>query len=249
MSIRRHSASPPPLSPRSIALAVCAEALIVVPGAWLATGRTRPEAHVRSIRPARVAVPDEPVELASYPDEIEPQPRPVERALITPEPPELRFPPAPEPNVSATNTPPDVAVPDRAWLTRVRQAKAKPVVIAVPTALAAPTPPPRVAVPAPKTQRASPQPLQGLNTPPPYPARAIRLRQEGITVLHLDLDAEGRVRNARVAESSGHRLLDLVTQRALERWRFSFGPATVTWRIEFRIVGQNGKVSGRATTR
>ncbi len=60
---------------------------------------------------------------------------------------------------------------------------------------------------------------------PDYPDISVKRREQGVVGVDVDLDAAGKVLRSRVAQSSGHSRLDSVTQRAVERCRFS--PATV----------------------
>lgn len=60
---------------------------------------------------------------------------------------------------------------------------------------------------------------------PEYPSFSVTRKEEGVVTVALDLDASGKVLDSRVAESSGHRLLDTAAQRAIARCRFS--PARV----------------------
>lgn len=59
---------------------------------------------------------------------------------------------------------------------------------------------------------------------PPYPRLARRRGLEGLTVLLLQVAADGRVTSARVAESSGHAILDEAALAAVRAWRLT--PAT-----------------------
>ncbi len=78
---------------------------------------------------------------------------------------------------------------------------------------------------------------------PVYPEISVNRREQGVVGIDVDVDAAGKVLRSRVAQSSGHSRLDSVTQRAVERCRFS--PATVdgvaqaatamvrfTWRLQ-----------------
>ncbi len=69
----------------------------------------------------------------------------------------------------------------------------------------------------------APQPL-GPNAPPAYPEASRRARESGTVLLHLDLDADGRVTNHSIARSSGSARLDAAAAQAVARWRFA--PAT-----------------------
>ncbi|MEO1995312.1 MAG: energy transducer TonB, partial [Planctomycetaceae bacterium] len=58
------------------------------------------------------------------------------------------------------------------------------------------------------------------NPQPIYPADAWRLGREGRVVLHVRVDIQGRVRDARVHSSSGTRALDQAALEAVRRWKF-----------------------------
>jgi protein TonB len=60
---------------------------------------------------------------------------------------------------------------------------------------------------------------------PVYPPQARRLRQEGVVVLTVYIDAEGSLERVEVTQSSGHRSLDEAALAAERRSRFR--PATV----------------------
>ncbi|WP_131989266.1 energy transducer TonB [Chthoniobacter flavus] len=59
---------------------------------------------------------------------------------------------------------------------------------------------------------------------PPYPAEARAQRIEGVVMLLVAVDAEGRVTSASVSQGSGHAMLDRAALEAVHTWRFS--PAT-----------------------
>lgn len=56
---------------------------------------------------------------------------------------------------------------------------------------------------------------------PPYPSEARAQRIEGVVMLLVGVDAEGRVTSASVREGSGHALLDRAALEAVRTWRFS----------------------------
>lgn len=58
------------------------------------------------------------------------------------------------------------------------------------------------------------------NPPPPYPAAALRRRWTGEVWLRVRVTADGDVARARVARSSGYRVLDDAALRAVRDWRF-----------------------------
>ncbi len=62
------------------------------------------------------------------------------------------------------------------------------------------------------------------NPNPVYPPEAVEQRLEGRVVLSVTITASGEVSKVRVAESSGHEMLDQAALDAVFQWRFS--PAT-----------------------
>jgi protein TonB len=58
------------------------------------------------------------------------------------------------------------------------------------------------------------------NPPPPYPAEARRLKQEGKVLLEVVVSAEGRVADLALKQSSGFPLLDEAALKAVRHWRF-----------------------------
>jgi TonB family protein len=57
--------------------------------------------------------------------------------------------------------------------------------------------------------------------PPRYPADALKEGKTGVTVLVVDIDAQGGVTGTRVERSSGDARLDAVAQEAATKWRFT----------------------------
>lgn len=70
----------------------------------------------------------------------------------------------------------------------------------------------------------------------PYPALARSMNLEGRTLIHCRLTPDGRVLEAHIAETSGHRVLDEAAVRAVRAWRFPVGaPEQLAIPIEFRL--------------
>jgi protein TonB len=78
---------------------------------------------------------------------------------------------------------------------------------------------------------------------PGYPAGSVRRGEEGVVVIAADLDASAKIRQTRVAQSSGHEALDRATLEAVGKCRFSAAtedgvakPATAqvrfTWKLQ-----------------
>lgn len=79
------------------------------------------------------------------------------------------------------------------------------------------------------------------NRPPTYPAQAVVNRWEGITLLRIQVTAEGDVASVEVLSSSGFPVLDAAATRAVRTWRFeparrSGTPITATIRLPVRFA-------------
>ena len=75
--------------------------------------------------------------------------------------------------------------------------------------------------PAPKLIRVRPVLLP--QTPPDYPASAIRQQQQGVSTLDVCVDARGRVSSATLAAGSGHATLDNAALKWVRSARFTPG--------------------------
>jgi protein TonB len=93
---------------------------------------------------------------------------------------------------------------------------------ATPAPARAPEPEPEPA-PSPPTARVL-EVLPGENPPPEYPATARRRHLEGTVVVRVEVAATGAVVACRLAQSSGHAVLDDAALAAVRRWRFAGGP-------------------------
>ena len=52
-----------------------------------------------------------------------------------------------------------------------------------------------------------------------YPRRAVRRGWEGVVRIRLDVDADGRINNLRIVESSGHGILDRNALKTLKKFK------------------------------
>lgn len=68
---------------------------------------------------------------------------------------------------------------------------------------------------------------------PNYPESALRRGQSGRALVFVEVDANGRPKEIRIRESSGHAILDREARRALRRWRWNEGPARYLVPINF----------------
>jgi periplasmic protein TonB len=66
-------------------------------------------------------------------------------------------------------------------------------------------------------------PLYRKNPPPRYPRLARRRGYQGVVVLDVLVDREGRVRDLQIATSSGHRSLDRAALASVKGWSFEPG--------------------------
>ena len=67
------------------------------------------------------------------------------------------------------------------------------------------------------------RPLYKQNTAPPYPRKARRLGYEGIVMLKVLINENGRVDDLTVLKSSGHNVLDRAALAAVRKWLFEPG--------------------------
>lgn len=135
---------------------------------------------------------------------------------VLPPPVDLPKPTTPAPRVSPVAVSPVPPVVAPVIVDHGTLPAALPVDPAPPTSV---EPAPAVAGPAPMTLEYAAAP------PPPYPRDALRNGDEGLVMLQVLVDVDGRPLEVVVAEGSGHRELDQAARRhVLANWRFR--PAT-----------------------
>ncbi|HKA91434.1 MAG TPA: energy transducer TonB [Haliangiales bacterium] len=107
---------------------------------------------------------------------------------------------------------------------------------APPTEAAAPVPGPApVPVPASHGDSIVARPRYRDNPKPDYPTPSLRRREEGVVLLNVEVDADGRSGDIALKQTSGHALLDEAAIRAVGRWTFE--PARVDGRaVASRVV-------------
>lgn len=240
----------PSLRPRSFALAVALEGGLLCGAAFLPTA-----AKQRAPMRLEIACELSDASEATRKVELEVEERePIEEVQSQIEPPEL---PTEEPKTPMAFEPPvpakDDEAPERSFedlrnpleqhaldplrprskaLAQEIQPAAEPEDRPEEVAKATPEPTPSQA----QARKPSlPKLLEGYNVPPVYPRRARKLEQEGVVHFEIATDASGRVIEARIALSSGSRLLDRAAQRAVRAWRYDRGPARFPWAVEFSL--------------
>jgi protein TonB len=76
------------------------------------------------------------------------------------------------------------------------------------------------------------------NPKPDYPSEAREMRQQGVVMLSVEVDAEGRASDVSLSRSSGYPLLDHAALDAVRRWRFEpaeAGGLPVSSRVEIPV--------------
>jgi len=87
-----------------------------------------------------------------------------------------------------------------------------------------------------RTRALEPRPLHA--PAPHYPIEALRAHRQGVVILRAWLDAQGRVRDLQVQQSSGDPQLDRAAQAAVRDWTFALTPGAhreTTVPIRFHI--------------
>lgn len=92
--------------------------------------------------------------------------------------------------------------------------------------------------PSPEANQPDQLPVKIHNPSPGYPLKARENNWEGVTVLKILVQADGKIGEVTVLESSGYPLLDQVAVKAVKQWRYR--PAlkngvAVAWQIRVRI--------------
>jgi len=138
--------------------------------------------------------------------------------------------------------PPELAPPPKAFVPLPEVTIDLPPVVPETTAITAEAKPvEEIAPPQPPAAQADPS---HANRRPDYPASSRRLGHEGTVVLLLNVDVDGRVRDAKVESSSGYpRLDEAALKEALKSWRFQpvirAGVAVAVWQryaVTFRLT-------------
>ncbi|RZS46688.1 energy transducer TonB [Sphaerotilus mobilis] len=184
---------------------------------------------------------------------------PVEAVMLEEAKPDIPPPPPPPPPPPQKNAPPPppppaYVPPVEVQVTQAPAANAIAAVTSAPPKVEAPPPPPPAPAPAPPAPPPpAPPPAEPVRTPavvnasgcekPEYPSASRRLEEEGTVSLRFLVGIDGKVIQAEVDKSSGHKRLDEAARSGLSRCTFK--PATVdgkpeqgwatmkyTWRLE-----------------
>ena len=150
---------------------------------------------------------------------------------------DIKKPPPPEPppqtNIKPPPPPPFVPMPD---LVIANLVATGPTITAAP----AKTPPPQTSLqPVPPTMTAAVIDPKHACSMPEYPPLSVKRDEEGSTTLMMLVDVDGRVRESKVQQGSGHERMDRAAKDALTLCHFK--PATIdgvphaTWQ-PFRYV-------------
>ncbi len=156
--------------------------------------------------------------------EAEPDPAPPIPQPLTPQP----IPVPDKPTEVASGAPPALAMlqsPPSAIEEKVQQAvTVGPASLPAPATNGAQSTQPGAALPAAPASVTRPTtPSYRFNPEPDYPPMARRRGLEGRVLLNVMVTSQGRVAEARIAQSSGHALLDEAAEKAVRRWEFEPG--------------------------
>lgn len=164
--------------------------------------------------------PDEPEPEEELPPEVE-EPEPEEEPELVERPPviEQTFPPEPPVPDPLDWLPPEDPLaeidPERWALPPEPEPEPVPIILPPPEELPDPDP---VEEAVAEVQRA---PVAIEKPQPRYPKRALVLGWEGTVRLRIQVDAEGKVIDIEVVESTGYEILDQAAERAFRRWVFA----------------------------
>lgn len=93
----------------------------------------------------------------------------------------------------------------------------------------------------PSQTQGGPSPLPG-NPKPPYPELARKRGQEGLVLLHAEVNAQGEPVKVEIQKSSGYPLLDQAALKTVRKWRFrppqengESRPGNLVLPVEFKL--------------
>ena len=172
-------------------------------------------------RPDYAVAPGESIELTLVESAPEPPAEPITEPAppppepkVAPPPPEPVREPMPEPIPPVMVEPPPAPVPQPL-------PKALPARRAAPREQPADTPKRATGSAGPRGVGTDAKPNYLSNPPPAYPLASKAAREEGVVLLSVEVNAQGRPASVRVRRSSGFPRLDEAALRAVRGWRFS----------------------------
>lgn len=162
---------------------------------------------------------------------------PIETKMIEEVKDEENKPPPPPPRIEST-PPPFVPPPEVSIDLPVETTGTAITNVTTKRPVAAPPPPVQVARVPPRQNPRQPMPI----TDEDYPPQSRRNGEEGVTIVRLSVQADGRIADVSLVTSSGFARLDETTVRLLKRWRVIPGtengkpaPMTMDLRVVWRI--------------
>lgn len=167
---------------------------------------------------------------------VPPPPKPIvlpRLELVQPPPP----PPVPPPEIQ-------IQIPKPPPHIRVAKMRPHPVVRPQSVRIAGPAPPPPPVAPKPRGITA-PVSIGAPHTcDSKYPPMAVRLSQQGTTLVRFTVNTDGSVSNVQVARSSGHQILDDAAIGCASAWRYKPAlddgrPVAQTWSTNVQWKLQN----------
>jgi len=229
-----HSSEPSWVIPFCAGVAVLLHGVLLYAAPWMPIKEPLElQQHQGIIIEMETSPPAETLEAPQEPTPPSPPPEPESEPEPEPEPT-----PAPE-NMLEKQPPPQKERHEprrqKAKSQKPSPSRATPAPLPVSKPAAAPAPAPSVIT--------VPKPLpKYLNNKPPYPELARRRGQEGKVIVLAHIDAEGKITDVDVAQSSGHFLLDEGAKNAIRRWRFTPSrkdgvpiPSSVLVPVDFRL--------------
>ena len=175
-------------------------------------------------RPHYAVAPGESIEMTLIESAPAPPAEPITEPAPLPEPEVAPPPPEPLPEPMPQPIPPVMVEPLPAPVPKPAT-KALPARRAAPPVQPANSPKGAAATAGPRGVRTNAKPNYLSNPPPAYPLASKAAQEEGVVLLSVEVNAQGRPASVRVRRSSGFSRLDEAALRAVRGWRFS--PARV----------------------
>jgi protein TonB len=131
----------------------------------------------------------------------------------TPDPPAMDQPPEPETAMESAMSPPEPQ-------TAAVDPETAPATAALPSRTESPTGTPAAAASEASATVVMARPRYSENPPPAYPSIARKRKYQGIVVLEVFVEEDGRVSDLRIVESSSFAVLDNAAMRTVNKWKF-----------------------------